>query len=53
MGIAEARTATYLEEDVEVETLEGDIVTLENFMTELKTFLAIKPETLKPKTPSQ
>jgi thiol-disulfide isomerase/thioredoxin len=53
MGIAEAKTATYLEEDVEVETLEGDIVTLENFVTELKTFLAIKPETLKSKTPSQ
>ena len=53
MGIAEARTATYLEEDVEVEKLEGDIVTLENFITELKTFLAIKPEALKSKTPSQ
>jgi hypothetical protein len=53
MGIAEARTATYLEEDVELEKLEGDIVTLENFIAELKAFLAIKPETLKPKTPSQ
>ena len=52
MGIAESRTATYLEGDVEIETLEGDIVTLENFMTELRTFLAIKPETLKSKTPS-
>ena len=53
MGIAEARSATYLEEDVEVETLEGDIVTLESFINELKVFLAIKPETLKSKTPSQ
>ena len=53
MGIAEARSATYLEEDVEVETLEGDIVTLESFIAELKTFLAIKPEALKSKTPSQ
>jgi thiol-disulfide isomerase/thioredoxin len=53
MGIAEARTATYLEEDVEVEKLEGDIVTLESFINELKTFLAIKPEALKSKTPSQ
>ena len=53
MGIAEARTATYLEEDFEVEKLEGDIVTLENFIAELKAFLAIKPETLKPRTPSQ
>ena len=53
MGIAEARTATYLEEDFEVEKLEGDIVTLENFIAELKTFLAIKPETLKSRTPSQ
>ena len=51
MGIAEARTATYLEEDVEVETLEGDIVTLESFINELKVFLAIKPEALKSKTP--
>jgi hypothetical protein len=53
MGIAEARTATYLEEDVEVEKLEGDIVTVEDFVSELKTFLAIKPETLKSKSPSQ
>jgi hypothetical protein len=53
MGIAESRTATYLEGDVEVEKLEGDIVTLENFITELKTFLAIKPEALKSKTPPQ
>ena len=53
MGIAEARSATYLEEDVEVETLEGDIVTLESFIAELRTFLAIKPEALKSKTPSQ
>ena len=53
MGIAEARSATYLEEDVEVETLEGDIVTLESFINELKVFLAIKPEALKSKTPSQ
>ena len=52
MGIAEARSATYLEEDVEVETLEGDIVTLESFINELKVFLTIKPETLKSKTPS-
>jgi len=53
MGIAEARTATYLEEDVEVEKLEGDIVTLESFINELKVFLAIKPEALESKTPSQ
>jgi thiol-disulfide isomerase/thioredoxin len=53
MGIAEARTATYLEEDVEVEKLEGDIVTLESFINELKVFLAIKPEALKSSTPSQ
>jgi thiol-disulfide isomerase/thioredoxin len=53
MGIAEARAATYLEEDVEVETLEGDIVTLESFINELKVFLTIKPDALKSKTPSQ
>jgi len=52
MGIAESRTATYLEEDIEVERLEGDIVTLESFINELKVFLTIKPETLKSKTPS-
>jgi hypothetical protein len=44
MGIAEARTATYLE---------GDIVILESFINELKVFLAIKPEALKSRTPSQ
>jgi hypothetical protein len=47
IGTMESRTITYLEEDPLVETVKGEISSVEKFIAELKVLLAAKPETSK------
>ena len=47
IGTMESKTITYLEEDPLVETVEGEIASVEKFVTELKALLAARPETSK------
>jgi hypothetical protein len=53
MGTSEKRTATYLEGDLIVETMEGDIFSVEQFVDELRTLLNTPVEKLKLKKPSE
>jgi hypothetical protein len=48
MGIAEGRTATYLEGDVDVETLRGDIFSVGDFLGEVRAILATDSKTGQP-----
>jgi hypothetical protein len=53
MGTSEKRTATYLVGDLIVETMEGDIFSIEQFVDELRTLLNTPAEKLKFKKPSE
>ena len=53
IGTMESRTITYLEEDALVETVEGEISSVEKFIAELKAFLDTKPKTSKASKPSK
>jgi hypothetical protein len=53
IGTMESRTITYLEEDPLVETVMGEIFSVEKFIAELKGLLASKPTTSKASKPSK
>ena len=53
IGTMESKTITYLEEDPLVETVEGDIFSVEKFIAELRALLDSKPKTSKASNPSK
>jgi hypothetical protein len=53
IGTMESRTITYLEEDPLVETVQGDISSVEKFIAELKALLVSKPKTSKASKPCE